>query len=62
MDINLIFYFTWYLVNSVNNLMSNAISGKIMIYPVYVDIITVSGTIGMTILIMHNGHSIKVFW
>ena len=42
--------------------MYNAISGKIMIYPVYVDIITVSGMIGMNILIMHNEHNIKVFW
>ena len=41
MDIHLIFYFTWYIVNGVNNLMSNAISGKMMIYSVYVDIITV---------------------
>ena len=49
MGINLIFYITWYIVNSVNHCMYNAISGKIMIYPVCVDIITVSGTIGMTI-------------
>ena len=42
--------------------MYNAISGKIMVYQVYVGIINVSGTIGMNILIMHNGHSIKVFW
>ena len=41
MGIHLIFYFTWYIVNGVNNLMSNAISGKMMIYSVYVDIITV---------------------
>ena len=34
--INLIFDFTWYIVNSVNNGMSNTNSGKIMIYPVYV--------------------------
>ena len=29
--------------------MSNAISGTIIIYPVYVDIITVSGTIGVNV-------------
>ena len=40
MGINLIFDFTWYIDNSVNNWMSNAISGKIIIYPVYVDIIS----------------------
>ena len=49
MGINLIFYFTWYIVNSLNNLMSTAISGEVMIYPVYVDSITVSGTIGINV-------------
>ena len=47
--IYLIFDSIWYIVDSVNNGMYNAISGQIMIYPVYVDIITISGTMGMNV-------------